>query len=96
MTTKTCDVKKDGNVIGTASFPHFDSLETALSHLGDKDALAYINARVKQNACSAVRMAVANDSPEKQISRISRDIRKGKVSKADGASQLRALLEQLV
>lgn len=100
-TLKTCDVKVKGEVIGQAEYTEFSTLEEAIAGLkdekitGEQKCLNYVNAKLKQNATSGVRVEVLNDTPERKISRIMRDIRNEKISKSAGAAAARELLASL-
>lgn len=96
--TISVEVKTKGEnaqVLGSCEFPEFESVSEALAAFGEEKLLAKINAKVKADAVNAVRVAAAQNTPEKQISRIMRAKRKGEISREDAAKQVSELLAQL-
>lgn len=87
--------KEDGKLIGTCTFPEFETIDEAVAELGTEKLLAKLNAKVKSDTVNSVRVAHSQNTPEKQIARLMRDKRKGKVSAADAREQVAALLAEL-
>lgn len=88
-------VTRDGRNLGNAKYEIFDSLEDAAANLGNDKLVKLLNAKVKADAINCVRANEAQNTPERKIARISRQIKKGEITKGAGAAQLRSLLEIL-
>ena len=95
MTKSTVEVKVDGEVVGTAEVPSYDSIDEAIQDLEAAKVLKLVNRSVKADVCNKVRMAHLNDTPERKIARIAREAKKGTIDKATAAAQIQAIAAQM-
>lgn len=89
------EVKVDGKVIGIAEVKSFDSVEEAVTELGNDKCLKLINAKTKSDTTNLVRMKHLQDTPENQMGRLLRAAKKGTVTKEDAKAKIADLLAQL-
>lgn len=55
MKTETVEVKSQSEVVGEASFPHYDNTQEVLDGIGEVKMLELVNSQVKTNAMNLVR-----------------------------------------
>jgi hypothetical protein len=69
MATEICEVKSKGKVVATVEVDQFNSIDEAITKLGDADVLALINRQYKQDVTNNERAKHRPDTASKTAKR---------------------------
>lgn len=67
MKTGESEVKSKKEVVGTASFPIYDTVSEAIEAEGEEALLSLLNSQIKTNACNQLRAAKTGKPTKEQI-----------------------------